>query len=78
MSAIASTRLSVPPKPAAIFEGEGGRAELETLAVKHRITQALLVEGRNRVRIHAPDHAIPPGFTATAPTLEDAYFVLQR
>jgi len=62
----------------AIFEGEVGRADLEALAAQHRITQALLVEGRNRVRIHAPDRAAPTGFTPTAPTLEDAYFVLQR
>jgi ABC-type multidrug transport system ATPase subunit len=62
----------------AIFEGEVGRSALDTLASEHQITQALLVEGRNRVRIHAPDRAVPSGFTPTAPTLEDAYFVLQR
>jgi ABC-2 type transport system ATP-binding protein len=61
-----------------IFEGEVGRADLEILTARHHVTQALLVEGRNRVRLHAPDHVVPAGFVRTAPTLEDAYFVMQR
>jgi len=61
-----------------IFEGEVGRADLARLAKQHHVTQALLVEGRNRVRVHALDRVAPPGFVPTPPTLEDAYFVMQR
>ena len=42
------------------------------------MTQAVLVEGRNRVRIHEPTREAPPGFEPAAPTLEDAYFVLMH
>ena len=42
-------------------------------------TQAYLVEGRNRVRVHEPSGEPPPGhFQGVAPTLEDAYLVLMR
>jgi hypothetical protein len=36
----------------------------------------VLVEGRNRVRVHQPDGLAPAGFEPVAPTLEDAYLVL--
>jgi len=39
------------------------------------ITQAYLVEGRNRVRVYQPEGDPPQGFTAVAATLEDAYLV---
>jgi len=42
------------------------------------VTQAILVEGRHRVRVYAPDHRPPQGFEPVAPTLEDAYLVLMR
>jgi ABC-2 type transport system ATP-binding protein len=42
------------------------------------ITQAYLVEGRNRVRVYQPDGDPPPGFAPVAPTLEDAYLVLMK
>jgi hypothetical protein len=42
------------------------------------VTQAVLVEGRNRVRIHEPSREAPPGFEPAVPTLEDAYFVLMH
>ena len=61
-----------------MFEGEVARAELEELAATHLVTQAHLVEGRNRVRLHLPAGAAPPGFAAALPTLEDAYLVLTR
>ena len=39
------------------------------------LTQAYLLEGRNRVRVYQP-HGLPPdGFIGVAPTLEDAYLV---
>ena len=40
-----------------------------------RVTQAYLVEGRNRVRVYQPEGDPPDGFTAVAATLEDAYLV---
>jgi ABC-type multidrug transport system ATPase subunit len=40
------------------------------------VTQAYLVEGQNRVRVYKPEGNPPEGFTAVAPTLEDAYLVL--
>src|SRR5271163_1529048 len=39
------------------------------------VTQAYLVEGRNRVRVYQPEGRPPEGFVGVAPTLEDAYLV---
>jgi ABC-2 type transport system ATP-binding protein len=39
------------------------------------VTQAYLVEGRNRVRVYQPQGKPPEGFEGVAPTLEDAYLV---
>jgi ABC-type multidrug transport system ATPase subunit len=61
-----------------IFEGAVAAAELEALQKAGKVTQAVLVEGRNRVRIHEPTRQAPPGFEPAVPTLEDAYFVLMR
>ncbi len=62
----------------AIFEGRVDAGDLERLAREHTVTQAILVEGTNRVRIHAPGGTVPPGFEPTPATLEDAYLVLMR
>jgi ABC-type multidrug transport system ATPase subunit len=61
-----------------IFEGAVAAAELEALQKAGRVTQAVLVEGRNRVRIHEPSRQAPSGFEPAIPTLEDAYFVLMH
>lgn len=61
-----------------IYEGAASHAELETLSKTARVTQALLVEGRNRVRLHVPDSVPPEGFDAVPATLEDAYLLLTR
>jgi ABC-type multidrug transport system ATPase subunit len=62
-----------------IYQGTAeSAADLETLARTRRVTQAILVEGRNQVRIFEPNGAPPPGFTPVEPNLEDAYFVLMR
>jgi ABC-type multidrug transport system ATPase subunit len=61
-----------------IFEGAVAVGELESLQRERRVTQAVLVEGRNRVRIHEPSREVPPGFEPAVPTLEDAYFVLMH
>src|SRR5262245_8701896 len=61
-----------------IFEGSVPQTELAELRQSHAVTQAVLVEGRHRVRVHAPSGAVPAGFERVAPTLEDAYLVMMR
>ena len=61
-----------------IFEGAVAREDLETLQRTRRVTQAVLVEGKNHVRIHEPSREAPAGFEPAVPTLEDAYFVLMH
>jgi ABC-2 type transport system ATP-binding protein len=61
-----------------IFEGSVESDAFESLKRERCVTQAYLVEGKNRVRVYEPDGAPPPGFAPVAPTLEDAYLVLMR
>jgi ABC-type multidrug transport system ATPase subunit len=61
-----------------IFEGTSGAAELGELRRSRRVTQALLVEGKNRVRVYEPGGEAPPGFAPVAPTLEDAYLLMMQ
>jgi ABC-type multidrug transport system ATPase subunit len=61
-----------------IFEGDVPASELESLRRTRRVTQAILVEGKNRVRVWEPSHECPPGFEPAMPTLEDAYLVTMR
>jgi ABC-2 type transport system ATP-binding protein len=61
-----------------IFEGETTTAGLEALHTSRCVTQAILVEGRNRVRIYEPQGQAPEGFIPVIPTLEDAYLVMMR
>jgi ABC-type multidrug transport system ATPase subunit len=62
----------------AIYEGAASDADLERLTRDYRVTQAVLMEGRNHVRIHAPAGRVPEGFRTVEPTLEDAYMTLVR
>jgi ABC-2 type transport system ATP-binding protein len=63
----------------AVYEGAVAAGDaLDELRRHHTVTQALLVEGRNRVRIFQPNGDVPPGFEPVAPTLEDAYLVFMR
>jgi ABC-type multidrug transport system ATPase subunit len=62
----------------AIFEGTVSPSELPELRQSGSVTQAILVEGRHRVRVFAPDGSPPLGFERVTPTLEDAYLVLMR
>ena len=61
-----------------IFDGSAERDELARLRESRCVTQAMLVEGRHRVRIFETSRVPPPGFAAVQPTLEDAYLVLMR
>jgi ABC-2 type transport system ATP-binding protein len=61
-----------------VFEGRVAAAELDALARQRRITQAILVEGKNRVRIYEPSGQPPAGFEPAPATLEDAYLLLMQ
>jgi ABC-type multidrug transport system ATPase subunit len=61
-----------------IFEGTVPPSELEALSRERHVTQAILVEGRHRVRVYDPERRPPAGFEPVAATLEDAYLALVR
>ena len=61
-----------------IYEGTVDAADLPQLRSERTVTQALLVEGRNRARNYEPKGNPPSGFTQVPVTLEDAYLVLMR
>jgi ABC-type multidrug transport system ATPase subunit len=61
-----------------IFEGRVAADELEEIRRRLRVTQAVLVEGRNRVRIFEPEGHPPAGFEPVPATLEDAYLLLMQ
>ena len=61
-----------------IFEGTVEVTDLPRLRAERMVTQALLVEGRNRARIYEASGTPPPGFTPVPVTLEDAYLVLMQ
>jgi ABC-2 type transport system ATP-binding protein len=61
-----------------IFEGTVEPDAFELLRAERCVTQAYLVEDRNRVRVYEPAGPPPPGFVPVMPTLEDAYLVLMR
>ncbi len=61
-----------------IFEGTVQPEDYELLRQDRCVTQAFLVEGKNRVRVYQPDGAPPDGFVSVTPTLEDGYLVLMR
>ena len=61
-----------------IYEGTVDVADLPQLRAERTVTQALLVEGRNRARIYEPKGNPPAGFARVPVTLEDAYLVLMR
>jgi len=61
-----------------IFEGTVKPDAFEPLRAERCVTQAYLVEGKNRVRVYEPAGLPPDGFVPVTPTLEDAYLVLMR
>jgi ABC-type multidrug transport system ATPase subunit len=61
-----------------IFEGRVPREEMDEVRSRLRVTQAVLVEGKNRVRIYQPDAHAPAGFEPVPATLEDAYLLLMQ
>jgi ABC-2 type transport system ATP-binding protein len=61
-----------------IYEGTVEVADLPRLREERTVTQALLVEGRNRARLYDPSDTPPAGFQPVPVTLEDAYLVLMK
>jgi ABC-type multidrug transport system ATPase subunit len=61
-----------------IYEGTVSVDELPRLRAERTVTQAFLVEGLTRARIHQPSGTPPHGFVSVPVTLEDAYLVLMR
>ena len=61
-----------------IYEGMVSVEELPRLRAERIVTQAILVEGKDRARIYDPSGAPPDGFVPAPVTLEDAYLVLMR
>ena len=52
--------------------------DLEQLRKSRCVTQAILVEGTNRVRVYETGGNPPADFVPVTPTLEDAYLVMMR
>ena len=53
--------------------------DLRSLRERTCVTQAVLVEGMNQVRVYQPGGDPPgAGFRSVAPTLEDAYLAVMR
>ena len=61
-----------------IYQGAVAKEDLVAVDHDYRVTQAILIEGRNQVRIHLPEGPPPEGFEASQPTLEDAYLLLAQ
>jgi ABC-2 type transport system ATP-binding protein len=61
-----------------MFEGLVSVEDLSHLRNERMVTQALLVEGKNRARVFEPSGKPPSGFVPAPATLEDAYLVLMR
>ena len=62
-----------------IFQGRvDDPSDLDEVHRTKWVTQSILVEGRNQVRIFEAERAAPAGFAPVEATLEDAYFVLMR
>ncbi len=61
-----------------MFEGTVSVEDLPRLRADRMVTQAILVEGRNRARVYEPAGSPPDGFVPVLVTLEDAYLVLMR
>ena len=61
-----------------IYQGEAEKDALAAISRDYRVTQAILMQGRNHVRIHLTEGSPPPGFELAEPTLEDAYLVLAQ
>jgi len=69
---------ALAPLRGRIFEGRVPREQLDEVRRRLRVTQAVLVEGKNRVRIFEESAQAPLGFEPVPATLEDAYLLLMQ
>jgi ABC-2 type transport system ATP-binding protein len=69
---------ALAPLRGKVFEGRVPREQLDEVRRRLRVTQAVLVEGQNRVRIFEPAGEPPFGFEPVPATLEDAYLLLMQ
>ena len=62
------------------LNGEGivDRERLAEIDGDYWVTQAILIEGCNQVRIYLPEGPPPESFRAAEPRLEDAYLLLTQ
>jgi ABC-type multidrug transport system ATPase subunit len=58
-----------------IYEGVVDHDALPTLTASYHVTQNMVFEGANKLRIYLADGHAPEGFVNVPPTLEDAYLV---
>jgi ABC-2 type transport system ATP-binding protein len=58
-----------------IYEGDVNMDQLAELRRTKTVTAAILVEGRNRVRLHERNGGAPEGFVPAPATLEDVYML---
>jgi ABC-type multidrug transport system ATPase subunit len=62
-----------------LYEGSVAAENLSEFQSAHEVARAILVEGRNRVRIKVEsDQAIPEGFEPVPASLEDAYLLMMN
>src|SRR6185369_3360122 len=69
---------ALAPLRGRIFEGRVPREQLDEVRRRLRVTQAVLVEGKIRVRIFEESAQAPLGFEPVPATLEDAYLLLMQ
>ncbi len=59
-----------------LYEGDVDNQQMVAFQSRHKVARAILVEGRNRVRIQAAGGSdVPPGFAPVSASLEDAYLL---
>ncbi|TAJ23287.1 MAG: ABC transporter ATP-binding protein [Planctomycetota bacterium] len=61
-----------------LWEGVVERGAMDAFKRERCVTQSILFEGKNRVRIYVDQDDPPAGFDCVDPTLEDAYLLLMR
>jgi len=62
-----------------LYEGNVAVDQLDEFQSGHNVARAILVEGRNRVRIKLEDSSVvPPNFVPVQPSLEDAYLLMMN
>ncbi len=62
-----------------LYEGDVAAEQLPEFQVQHDVARAILVEGRNRVRIKTDTSSqVPAGFVPVQPSLEDAYLLMMN